>query len=521
MAYREITVIEIKEVLRLWLQGGHGLRPIAELVGVDRKTVRRYIKAAQAAGLVRDGGEGQLTDELLGAVIEAVRPERPAGHGAAWEACRAKHDRIKAWLEKDLKLTKVADLLARRGVEVPYRTLHRYAADELGFGGRGATVPVVNGEPGHELQVDFGRMGMMFDPVTGRRRVVWALIFTAHVSRHTFVWLSWRQQLEDVIAGCEAAWDFYGGVFRVLVPDNMKSIVDRADPTAPRLNVTFTEYAQSRGFVIDPARVRSPQDKPRVERTLTYVRDSFFAGEEFHDLADAQRRAEVWCRIKAGLRIHGTIRARPAEVFALEEAGVLLPAPDEVYDTPRWTTAKVHRDHHIQVAKALYSIPGALIGEAVTVRVDRRLVKVLFRGQVVKIHPRQPPGRRCTDETDLPSEVTVYAMRDLGKLQAMAARHGPAIGTYATVLLDIPLPWTKMRQVYRLLGLVKTFGADPVEQACVRALECEAVDVGLIARIVTRAAETGPPPPDRNVVSAATRFARDAGEFAVVREASR
>jgi hypothetical protein len=138
----------------------------------------------------------------------------------------------------------------------------------------------------------------------------------------------------------------------------MTSIVDRADPTVPRLNVTFTEYAQARGFVIDPARVRSPQDKPRVERTVTFVRDSFFAGEEFADLADAQRRAVDWCRIKAGRRIHGTIHARPAEVFGLEEAHVLLPAPTERYDTPRWTTAKVHRDHHIQVAKALYSTLG-------------------------------------------------------------------------------------------------------------------------------------------------------------------
>ena len=521
MAYREITVIEIKEVLRLWLQNRQGLRPIADDVGVDRKTVRRYIEAAQAAGLVRDGGEGQLTDELLGAVIEAVRPERPDGHGQAWEACRAEHDRIKAWLEKDLKLTKVEDLLARRGVVVPYRTLHRYAADELGFGGRGSTVPVVDGEPGHELQIDFGRLGMMFDPETGRRRTLWALIFTAHLSRHTFVWLSWRQQLEDVIAGCEAAWEFYDGVFRVLIPDNMKSIVDRADPTAPRLNVTFVEYAQARGFVIDPARVRRPQDKPRVERTVTFVRDSFFAGEDFADLADAQRRAELWCRIKAGMRIHGTIRARPAEVFAVEEAHVLLPAPTERYDTPRWTTAKVHRDHHIQVAKALYSIPGALIGETVTVRVDSRLVKVLFRGQVIKIHPRQAPGRRSTDEADLPSDVTAYAMRDLDKLQQMAARHGDAIGTYAAALLDIPLPWTKMRQVYRLLGLVKKFGAGPVNQACIRALECEVIDVGLIARIVARAAEADPPAPQRTVIAAANRFARDEGEFAVTRQAGR
>ena len=198
------------------------------------------------------------------------------------------------------------------------------------------------------------------------------------------------QTLKEVIAGCEAAWAFYGGVFRVLVPDNMKSIVDRADPTSPRLNVTFTEYAQARGFVIDPARVRSPEDKPRVERTVTYVRDSFFAGETFHDLADVRRRAEVWCRVKAGMWIHGTIRARPAEVFTLEEAGVLLPAPTEVYDTPRWTVAKVHRDHHIQVGKALYSIPGALIGESVTVGSDSRLVKVFRAGSDLAVSCRHP-----------------------------------------------------------------------------------------------------------------------------------
>ena len=254
---------------------------------------------------------------------------------------------------------------------------------------------------------------------------------------------------------------------------------------------------------------------------MTYVRDSFFAGEEFADLADAQRRAEDWCRIKAGMRIHGTIRVRPAELFAVEEAHALLAAPTERYDTPKWTVAKVHRDHHIQVAKALYSIPGALIGETVTVRVDSRLLKVWFRGQVVKIHPRQAPGSRSTDEADLPSEKTVYAMRDLDKLQRMAARHGEAIGTYAAVLLDIPLPWTKMRQVYRLLGLVKKFGPERVEQACVRALECETIDVGLIARIVARAAETDPPAPDRSVIAGANRFARDPDEFAIDRQTDR
>ena len=116
------------------------------------------------------------------------------------------------------------------------------------------------------------------------------------LSRYSFVWLTFSQTIESVIEGFEAAWDFFGGVFAVVIPDNMSGIVDKANPTEPRLNWAFSEYAQSRGFLIDATRVRRPQDKPRVERVVPYVRRSFFAGEHFIDLADAQRRAEEWCR---------------------------------------------------------------------------------------------------------------------------------------------------------------------------------------------------------------------------------
>jgi hypothetical protein len=252
-----------------------------------------------------------------------------------------------------------------------------------------------------------------------------------------------------------------------------------------------------------------------VERTVQYVRRSMWAGEEFADLADAQRHAETWAKVKAGMRIHGTIQARPAEVFAALEAPVLLAAPTSRYDTPRWTQAKVHRDHHIQVGRALYSVPGELIGEKVTVRIDSKLVKILHRGQVIKIHPRLPAGGRQTDEDDLPSEVTAYALRDLDKLQRQAARHGPSVGVYARSLLDTPLPWTKMRAVYRLIGLAKKYGGDRVDAACARALECEAIDVGLVTRMVERAAENDPPAPQGKVIAAAGRFARDPGEFTV------
>ena len=269
-----------------------------------------------------------MTDELVGAVIAAVRPERAQGHGAAWDSLLVHEQQLREWIGADgLQLTNIHGKLARRGVVVPYRTLHRFAVERCGFGQRTATVRVADGTPGMECQLDFGRLGMMLDPVTGRRRAVHALIFTAVYSRHLFVWLCFTQTLADVIAGSEAAWRYFGGVFKVLIPDNLKPVVANADPINPTFTVGWLDYAQARGFGTDPARVRSPKDKPRVERVVQYVRGNFFAGESFADLADAQRRVEVWCRSTAGLRVHGTTAQRPAEHFAAEEQSLLLPLP--------------------------------------------------------------------------------------------------------------------------------------------------------------------------------------------------
>src|SRR5215467_8412859 len=121
MAYREVLVIEVREVLRSWLAGA-GLRTVAAQAGVDRKTARRYVEAAVTAGLARDGGTGQLTDELVGQVAEAVRPVRPGGHGQPWEQLEACRDQVQAWVKQGLTVVKIGVLLERQGVAVPYRT---------------------------------------------------------------------------------------------------------------------------------------------------------------------------------------------------------------------------------------------------------------------------------------------------------------------------------------------------------------------------------------------------------------
>src|ERR1035437_8627890 len=127
MAFREVSVVQVKEVLRRWLREDEGLRSIAAGAGVDRKTARRYVEAAMALGLDRDGGEGQLTEALIGAVCEAVRPARPNGHGAPWELLCAHETDIKGWVERDLTVAKIGDLLVRRGVIVPAGTPRRFA----------------------------------------------------------------------------------------------------------------------------------------------------------------------------------------------------------------------------------------------------------------------------------------------------------------------------------------------------------------------------------------------------------
>ncbi len=519
MAFREVSVVQIKEALRRWLKG-EGERPIAHGIGIDRKTARRYISAAIELGLDRSGGEEQLTDELIGQMVERVRPHRPDGHGEAWRVLAAQEDQITKWVDDGLTVVKIGILLHRRGIEVPHRTLARFAVERCGAGRRKTTVRVDDPPPGVECQVDFGRLGLVADGE--HRRVCWGLIFTACYSRHQFVWPTFRQTTEEVIKGFEAAWWFFGGIFPVVIPDNMSSIVTAAENTAPRFNDTFLEYAQARGFVIDAARVATPTDKPRVERVVPYVRNNFFAGESFVDLTDCRERAETWCQQTAGMRIHGTTQCRPAEEFRLAELGKLLGLPGTAFDIPRWSEPKVHRDFHVEVDKALYSIPHQFIGRRVKARRDSKTVKFYFRAELIKVHPRKAPGQRSTDPADYPTGKEIYATRDVKALKRLAAQHGEAVGRYAEALLDTPLPWTKMRQVYRLLGLVKKWGPSRVELACRRALEAEAIDVNLVSRMLERAREDlGHEASPAHPVVIQGRFSRDPSEFATTKEAGR
>lgn len=127
------------------------------------------------------------------------------------------------------------------------------------------------------------------------------------------------------------------------------------------------------------------------------MRGNFFAGEDFAGLADVRRRAHAWCDEEAGMRVHGTTFCRPLEAFRAEEQPLLLQLPALPFDVPCWSQPKVHRDFHCEVDKAVYSVPHRLVGLRLRARSDSKLVKFYSRGELVKVHPRKPPGGRSTD----------------------------------------------------------------------------------------------------------------------------
>ena len=489
MAYKEVLRVEISEVIRRW-QAGDSQRHIASGTGLSKDTVGKYISAAGALGISRNG-PGPSEEQL--SHLAAIGRSGPRQAGAPTvEKLTPWADQIYQWLIVDrLQLTRIRELLAERDCQVPYTSLHRFVERRQWRRRRTSTVRMGESGPGEVAELDFGRMGYIQDQETGRRRAVWGLLVVLAYSRHSFLWPTYGQKLEDVIAGLEAAWAFFGGIPKYLVIDNFPAAVAGADALHPRLTRGFLEYSQHRGFITDPARVRHPKDKPMVERSVQYARERFFKGGQFKDLADIRDQARRWCRHVAGMRVHGTTRRQPLQVFLDEERDALLPWDGQPYEVTHWRTAKVHTDHHVACQYALYSVPSTLCppGQQVEVGLGLNLVRIFHRGQLIKVHPRQPRGGRSTDPQDYPAELSAYTLRAPDGIKRSAAEQGPAVAEFADRLFDGPLPWSRIRQGHKLLRLGQRYTPERLDAACRRALEVDLIDVGRVERILVQALE--------------------------------
>ena len=515
MAYKEVFRVEIAEVIRRW-QAGESQRHIATGTGLSKDTVGKYITSAEGLGVCRDGPNP--SEEQLSKLAVIGRPGPRQVKTPIEELLAPWADQIQQWLIGDrLQLTRIRELLSERGCQVSYSSLQRFVARRDWRGRSLRTVRMEESPPGEVAELDFGRMGSLEDPETGRRRTVWALIVVLAYSRHSFVWPTHRQTLEDVVAGLEAAWAFFGGVPKYLVIDNFPAAVAGADALHPRLTRGFLEYSQRRGFITDPARVRHPRDKPKVERGVQYVRERFFKGADFRDLPHMRKEAAHWCREVAGQRVHGTTMRKPLEVFDAEERQALLPWDGEPYEITHWRSAKVHHDHHVICQYALYSVPSALCppGQQVEIALDSKLARIYHQGKLIKLHPRQPKGGRSTDPDDYPKELTAYTLRAPDQIKRGAAELGEAVAAFADRLFEGPTPWAKVRQGHKLIRLGQRYTPDRLDDACRKALDVDLIDVHRVERILVEALEQQDAPPYPDPLPTG-RFARPGSVFALV-----
>ena len=513
MADKEYTVIEIVDVLRRQLAGDN-ISAIARSTGMDRKTVRKYIRIAEGKGL--SAGSEAKVEDVACEVFREIHGDDNGSDETVRDSILLPHkEAISDWLQrKDLTLTKVHMKLLRTGVETSYSSLYRFAQEHIGMPGNHGTVRMAETEPSEVAEVDFGMLGYLFDKEVNRLRALYALVVTLVFSRYQYVNITRKQDLPALIGGIEDAWEFFGGCTRRLVIDNMKAAVVKSSRYEPVFNRTFLEYSQHRGFIIDPAVARHPQGKATVERQIPYVRENFYKGEEFIDADHVQREALKWCTDIAGTRVHGTTRKRPRIVFEEKEKAFLLPIQEERFDIPKWGSATVHPDHHIRFGNALYSLPTQYIGKKVEVRIDSKLMRIYHQGAVIKTHPIMTEGRRSTDYEDYPKHKTHYAMRNCDYYLSKGKEIGANCGAFMEQLLSGDFPWSKLRQAQKLLRLSEKYGAVRVEQACTRALSFSLIDVFRLERIIKQAfdkeAEKGG---EKRGVVVPARFGRPAEYF--------
>ena len=267
VARRSWNVTDFVEMFRHW-NAGRSQVQIHQALNIDRKTIRKYLAPALAEDL-QPAPDEPFDEELWRARIERWFPELvdPAARALTWPQIAAHHQ----WITDQLGVPVTVATIAQRlrddhRVEVSESTVRRYIATTFTEARLEERVTVPRGavEPGSEAQIDYGRLGMWFDPVSGRRVAVWVFAMVLSCSRALFVQPVLRMDQTSWNASHVAAFEFFGGVPARLVCDNLKTGVARPDLYDPQINLAYGELAMFYGTLIDPARARKPKDKPLV-----------------------------------------------------------------------------------------------------------------------------------------------------------------------------------------------------------------------------------------------------------------
>jgi transposase len=445
MAFKRILPLNIWEIARRFHMG-QSINGIATALGYDRKTVRAYIRLAEAEGFTRGTPlpEKDVVLNWLHGVL--AKNGTRATAQKLLEAYREEIIELVTRTINPLKAKSAFIVICRKHAlegEISYTSFKRFVRDHGIKSGerREKTTCRIEVPPGHQAQIDYAKVGLLFDHETNRRRVLFAFIGTLGHSRHKYVEYTFSQNQQSFVMSHVRMFSFWGAVPKTIVLDNLKSGVIKPDLYDPVINRAYAEAAEYYGCLLDPARVVHPKDKGKVERDVQTVRE-FFRRELTLDpdisLHRLNQISRTWATEQYGRTKHGTTGEKPYEVFLAVERSHMLDLPPEPFEPAYWRIATVHPDHYIQVQNRYYSIPHAFVGQKVDVKVTHSRVEVYRQGLKIKEHPLARNLRRITDRTDFPENMQYVLDHGLPfKLRLQAQARGKAFGELVTSILRV------------------------------------------------------------------------------------
>ena len=376
---------------------GWSRRRIARELNVDRKTVRRYIKAAAKSPTISTPGSAERESksapistpgETTGAGLVAAALEAEAGRPSFCDPHRVL---IEAKLVAGLSAQRIyQDLVVEVSFRGSYQSVKRFVRPLRRQ--QPQRVWRIEVQPGEEAQVDFGTGAPVVD-VDGRRRRPWVLRAILSYSRKAYSEAVFHQTTENFIRCLENAFRAFGGVPQLLNLDNLRAAVHKADWCDPQLNPKLLSFCRHYGCALMPCLPRTPEHKGKTERGIGYMKGNALRARTFNSLSAENEFLRHWEKTVADVRIHGTTRKQVAALFAQEQKS-LLALPPDLFPCFQEGQRTVHRDSYVEVDKAYYTVPPEYIGQQVWVRWDGREVRVFNqRWEQIKLHAHLQPGQ--------------------------------------------------------------------------------------------------------------------------------
>lgn len=439
-------------------------RRIARELGVNRRTVTRYLAGTMSKCAISTAGSGADNQWLE----DSKCAISTAGSNGRKSLCSDYHGYIESRLKLDLSAQRIyQDLILEHGFEGSYESVKRYVrklTDVLELPFRRMEQP-----PGQEVQVDYGTGGWVYDR-QGKRQKTHLFRIVLSCSRKAYSEVSYTQSTESFIRAIENAFRYFGGVPDTVVIDNLKAGVIHPCVYDPELNPKLREFAAHYGTCIMPTKIATPRHKGKVESAVKYAQDNALKGRRFSSLQEQNEFLLHWEERIADTRIHGTVRRQVSRMFE-EEKPHLRPLPEMLFPAFEESKRKVHRDGHVEVVRAFYSVPAEYVRKEVWVRYDLRTVRIFnHRMEEIALHPRLEPGRFSTHSYHIPAEKISNPERGNGWLLKQADALGGETGAWARAMLhnrDVP----GTRVLNGLLQLAEKYTASAINKACKSALE--------------------------------------------------